>query len=186
MDRRAALLDAGLQLWADTGWAAVTVPALCAASGLSADDVTAEFDSAEDLLCEVFDDGTEERAAEVLTAMEAAGTNRFAQIRAALEAVATCLDRDPRHAVVLVEAVGCPALRARRRAANRGFAAVIGAETLRLHNPPSPEEVSAAAQFCLGGLAELVLAWQDAGSPVDRELLVEHGAKLFEASLLAR
>ncbi|MCW0212042.1 MAG: TetR/AcrR family transcriptional regulator [Pseudonocardia sp.] len=183
---RAALLDAALQLWSDAGWAAVTPAAVCAATGLGEAVFRAEFASAEDLLVEIFDEGTEERAAMVLVAMDAAGPGRGEQIHACLDAFASCLERDPRQCVVLVEAIGCPPLRARRRRANVGFSALIAGETSKIANPPSAEKVQVAAQFCLGGLAELTLAWLDETSPVTREQLVEHGTRLFESALMTR
>lgn len=185
-DHRAAFRDAALQLWADAGWAAVTVPAVCAATGLTEADFDAAYDSAEDLLGEVFDEGAEERTALVLRAMEAAPRNRIAQIRAGLDAMAGFFERDPRQVVALAEAIGCPPLRRRRRATTQGFAALIGAETSTLPNPPDPREVRAAAQFCVAGFHELLFAWFDPESPVDRDLVVDHAARLFEACLSVR
>jgi len=185
-DRRAALRDAGLQLWADQGWAAVTTPAVCAATGLSPAAFADEFATATELLSEIFDEGTEERTAVVLAAMEAAGTRLVARIHACLDAVAACFAEDPRQAVLLVEAIGCPELRARRRVANRGFATLIAGELRQAALPITLEQLQVAAHFCLGGLAELVLSWQDEGTPIDRDRLVEHGTLLFEACLTAR
>lgn len=51
-DVRDKVLDAGLQIWADSGWAAVTLPAACAAAGVAADGLVAEFPGPVDLLCE--------------------------------------------------------------------------------------------------------------------------------------
>jgi AcrR family transcriptional regulator len=185
-DVRATLLDAGLQLWSDAGWAAVTPAAVCAATGLDDASFHAEFRSAEDLLTEIFDEGHEERAAVVLGAMEAAGPGRGEQIHASLEAFTAYLAQDPRHCVVLVEAIGCPPLRVRRRQANAGFGALIAAETATLPNPPSLEKLQVAAQFCLGGLVELTLAWLDGTSPITREQLVDHGTRLVESALITR
>jgi AcrR family transcriptional regulator len=185
-DVRASLLDAGLQVWSDAGWAAVTPAAVCAAAGVDDASFHAEFASAEDLLIEIFDEGTEERAALVLVAMDAAGPGRGEQIRACLDAYTSYLLQDPRHAVVLVEAIGCPPLRGRRRRANTGFGALIAGETAKLPNPPPAEKVQVAAQFCLGGLVELTLAWLDGTSPVTRGQIVDHGTRLFESALMTR
>jgi AcrR family transcriptional regulator len=183
---RAAFRDAALQLWADAGWAAVTAAAVCAATGLTEADFAAGYDSPEDLLGEVFDEGTEERTALVLGAMEAAPRNRIAQVRAALDAMAGFFERDPRQIVALAEAIGCPPLRSRRRATNRGFAALISAGTSTLPNPPDPRAVRAAAQFCVAGFHELLFAWFDPESPIERDLVVDHAARLFEACLSVR
>ncbi|MFR9805537.1 TetR/AcrR family transcriptional regulator [Pseudonocardia sp. RS010] len=185
-DRRAVFRDAALQLWADAGWAAVTVGSVCAATGLTEADFAAEYDSPEDLLGEVFDEGTEERTALVLAAVEAAPRNRIAQLRAGLDAMAGYVERDPRHVVTLVEAIGCPALRRRRRATNRGFAALISSGSGGLPDPADPREVHAAAVFCIAGFHELLFAWFDPESPVGRDLVVDHAARLFEACLSVR
>lgn len=184
--RRAALRDSGLDIWAVAGWAAVTPAALSAATGIEPDDVVAEYPTTDELLGEIFDEGTEERTAVVLAAMEAAGPRLLARVHACLDAVAGCFADDPRQGVVLVEAVGCPALRARRRTANRGFATLIAGELRQAGVPVEDDKLRAAVHFCLGGLAEMVLAWQDQGTEVDREHLVEHGALMFEACLTVR
>jgi AcrR family transcriptional regulator len=184
--RRAAMREAGLDIWAASGWAAVTPAAVSAATGIGHAEVVAEYPTAGELLGEIFDEGTEDRTAVVLAAMEAAGPRLYARIHACLDAVAGCFAEDPRQRVLLVEAVGCPALRARRRTANRGFATLIAGELRQTGVPVEHERLRAAAHFCLGGLAEMVLAWHDQGTEFDRELLVEHGTLMFEACLTAR
>jgi len=184
--RRAALREAGLRLWADTGWASVTAEAVCAATGLTPQDFAAEYTSRDELLADVFDEATNERAAVVLGAMEAAGGSLHARVHAVLTAVADVFAEDPRQSAVMVQATGSPVLMARRRAASRGFASIIANELSRAPLPVEPHRLYAAAHFCLGGLAELILAWQDEGTPVDRDLLVEHGTRLLEACLTAR
>lgn len=176
-DPREKLLDAALQLWSDQGWCGVTLTAACAAAGVDPQDYRAEFPDDLDLLYEVFDASSDERGAAALAAMEAAGdgTSRW---RAAIESYVQCLDADPRHAVVLVEAVGSPELRARRRSSYRGFAAVMAGMSTRTSFEPRSHR--AAAHFCIGGLTELTLAWVDAETDVDRELVLEQGSKLFE------
>lgn len=173
------VLDAGLQLWADSGWAAVTLPAACAAAGVPLDEMVEEFPGQLDLLCEVFDRSTDERASAVLTAMDAAPHEE--RLREGMRAYVGCIDRDPRHAVVLVEAVGCPELRARRRSSFRGFAAVMASQVAG--TAAEPRRLRAAAHFCLGGLTEITLAWLDSETDIDRELVLEHGARLFEVTM---
>ncbi|MBW0105017.1 TetR/AcrR family transcriptional regulator [Pseudonocardia sp. KRD291] len=170
------VVDAGLQLWADAGWAAVTLPAACAAAGVGVEEMTDEFTGPLDLLCEVFDRSTDERASAVLTAMDAAPHEQ--RLREGMRAYVACIDRDPRHAAVLVEAVGCPELRSRRRSSFRGFAAVMAAQVVG--TAAEPRRLQIAAHFCLGGLTEITLAWLDAETDVDRELVLEHGARMFE------
>lgn len=179
-DVREWVLDAGLQIWSDAGWAAVTLPAACAAVGVPMDGLVAEFPGPVDLLCEVFDRSTDDRASAVITAMDAAPPDEH-RLRAGMRAYVDCLDRDPRHAAVLVEAIGCPALRARRRSSFRGFAAVMAAQVVG--TDAEPRRLQIAAHFCLGGLTEITLAWLDSETDVDRELVLEHGARMFEVMM---
>ncbi|RZT84565.1 TetR family transcriptional regulator [Pseudonocardia sediminis] len=174
-----SVLDAGLQLWSDSGWTAVTLPAACAAAGVPVADLAEDFPDSLDLLCEVFDRSTDERASAVITAMDAAPHDE--RLRAGMRAFVACIDRDPRHAAVLVEAVGCPELRARRRSSFRGFAALMASQVVG--TAAEPRRLQVAAHFCLGGLTEMTLAWLDSETDVDRELVLEHGARMFEVTM---
>lgn len=182
VDEREKLLDEALQLWADHGWRAVSLSTACALAGLDESEFRDEFPASDDLLCEVFDASTDVRASEVLVALETAadGTSRW---RAAMEAYLRCLDDDPRHVAVLVEAIGCPVLRRRRRSSYRGFAAVAASQPT--HGSAEPRQMRGAAHFCLGGLTEMTLAWLDPDTDVDREMMLELGSRLFEECLSA-
>lgn len=182
VDAREKLLDEALQLWADHGWRAVSLSTACALAGLDEADFLEEFPASDDLLCEVFDASTDIRASEVLVALETApdGTSRW---RAAMEAYLRCLEEDPRHIAVMVEAIGSPVLRRRRRSSFRGFASVAASQPTR--GSGDPRELRGAAHFCLGGLTELTLAWLDPDTDVDREMMLDLGSRLFEECLSA-
>lgn len=174
---REALLDKAWQLWADRGWAAVTVDGAAAEAGVPASRFRGEFPDDAELLCEVFDLSSEIRGAAALAAMDSVpdGASRW---YAAIESYVRLLEEDPRHAVVLVEAIGSPELRARRRSSYRGFAAVLAAAPTR--SSSDPHDGLAAAHFCIGGLIELTLAWQDPESDVDRDTVLRKASMLFE------
>lgn len=176
---RQALLDAGLQLWSDGGWPAVTLVCASAAAGVSAAEFRDEFPTDTDLTCGIFDEIIDARSSAMITAIAQAPPSMALRIRACLEAMVDDVGGDPRRAVVLSEPVGCPALLARRRSANRGFAGMVVAQNVETR--AEPEDLLAAGHFCLGGLGELVFAWLDPASPVDRDLVVAHGVRLFEA-----
>lgn len=171
------LLDTAWQMWAEVGWAAVTLDAAAAAAGLDATCFREEFPEDVDLLCEVFDHSSELRGSAALAAMDAAveGESRWL---AAIESYVRLLEEDPRHAAVLVEAVGSPELRARRRSSYRGFAVVMAGMATR--SSRDPHDQLAAAHFCIGGLTELTLAWQDTDTDVDRDAVLRQGSMLFE------
>jgi AcrR family transcriptional regulator len=182
VDARETLLDTALQLWSDHGWRAVSLSTACALAGLEESEFLDEFPESDDLLCEVFDASADVRASVVLIALEDArdGASRW---RAVMEAYLRCLDEDPRHIAVMVEAIGSPVLRRRRRSSYRGFASVMAAQPCR--GSGDPRELRGAAHFCLGGLTEMTLAWLDPDTDVDREMLLELGSRLFEVCLSA-
>ncbi|MET0190713.1 MAG: hypothetical protein ABW212_17055 [Pseudonocardia sediminis] len=176
---RAALLDAGLQLWADGGWPAVTLARAGAASGVPVDEFDDEFPTDIDLTCGIFDEIIDERSSAMITAIGDAAPSMAQRLRACLTAMVDDVGADHRRAVVLSEPVGCPELLARRRSANRGFAGMVASHNVETR--AEPEDLVAAGHFCLGGLGELVFAWLDPASPVDRDLVIDHGVRLFEA-----
>lgn len=181
---RAALLDAGLQLWADGGWPAVTLADAHAASGVPAAAFDDEFGTDVDLACGIFDEIIDERSSAMITAIGAAAPTMAQRLRACLTAMVDDVGADPRRVVVLAEPVGCPELLARRRSANRGFAGMVATQDGDTRTDPA--DLLAAGHFCLGGLGELVFAWLDPASPVDRDLVIDHGARLFEACVLIK
>lgn len=180
---REALLDAGLQLWHDGGWTAVTLDAAAAAAGLPPGEFRDEFTDPSGLICAIFDAIVDERSAAMLTAIAEAPPSMAPRIRALLEAMTGDIARDHRRAVVLAEPVGCPALLVKRRSANRGFAEIL--VNANRESRMEPDNLRAAGHFALGGLGELMFAWLDPASPIGRELVVEHGVRLFESAVRA-
>ena len=176
-DPRDRLLDAALQQWADHGWDKVTVSGAAVAAGVDEAEFRDEFPDDVELLCTIFDDSSEERGSAALEAMDAAGDGG-SRYRAAIESFVLLLEDDPRHAVVLVQAVGSPELQARRRSSYRGFAKVLMSQTTR--SSPEPRSHYAAAHFCIGGLTELTLAWMDPATDVDRDVVLTEASMLFE------
>lgn len=180
---REALLDAGLQLWADGGWPSVTLDGAAAAAGLDPEEFRDEFGAPAALVCAIFDAIVDERSAAMLTAMADAPPSTAPRMRALLEAMTGDVARDHRRAVVLAEPLGCPELLRRRRSANRGFAEIV--VNANRGSRMEPDNLRAAGHFALGGLGELVFAWLDPASPIRQELVVEHGVRLFESAVNA-
>lgn len=190
MDRceqeREALLDAALQQWADGGWTAVDPREAVRRSGVPA-SCAAEFTSGAELVCAVFDHIVDERSANMLQSFAeaaASGSSPIDRFRVMTTVMLDDVVRDPRRAVVLADAVGCPPLVARRRSANRGFAEIVASQPVG--DGVEPDDLRLAGHFVIGGLAEIVLACVDPDSPVDRERAIEHGAKLLEACATTR
>ena len=184
-ERHARLVEAGLELVSREGWTGVTVRGVCAQAGLTERYFYESFDDRDGLLLAVFDRVAAEAAAGVLAAVEAAPHDARAKSRAAVGAFVEMLTEDPRRArAMLVESMASPALRERRGAAVREFAALmsergrefLGAEAM------SERDSELTALALVGGLAELVVAWLEGRLDVSRERLVEHYAALFVAA----
>ncbi len=180
---REALLDAGLQLWQDGGWSAATLDAAASAADLDPEDFRDEFAEPSALTGAVFDSIVDERSAAMLSAMSDAPPSMAPRMRALLEVMVCDVARDHRRAVVLAEPVGCPTLLGKRRSANRGFAEIV--VNANRESGMEPDHLRAAGHFAIGGLGELVFAWLDPASPVRRDVVVEHGVRLFESAVRA-
>lgn len=132
--RRRRLLDAGLAVFGTDGYAASTIPGLCAQAGVSTAHFYEEFAGREALLVAVYEEVVGELANGVVAAMEAAEPTVEAVVRAALGAFVAPLVADERWARVnFVEIVGVSeGFEARRRGVLRAFAAITAEAAGRL------------------------------------------------------
>ena len=184
-ERRSRLIEAGLELLGERGWAGTTVRGVCAEAGLSERYFYESFGDRDRLLAAIFDRVATEAAGAIVAAIEAAPHDADAKARAAIDAFVRLLAEDPRRArAMLVESLSNEALLERRAEAFRSFAALISEEAQSFFGPDAVEEVDAelTSVALVGGLAELVVRWLDGSLAVSRERLVDHCAKLFVAS----
>jgi AcrR family transcriptional regulator len=184
-ERRARLIEAGLELLGERGWAGTTVRGVCAEAGLSERYFYESFGDRDRLLVAIFDRVATEAAGAIVAAVEAAPHDADAKARAAIDAFVRLLAEDPRRArAMLVESLGNEALQERRADAFRSFAALISEKARSFFGADAVAEVDAelTSVALVGGLAELVIRWLDGSLAVSRERLVDHCAKLFVAS----
>jgi AcrR family transcriptional regulator len=183
--RRAALIDAGLELLGSQGWQATTVRGVCAQANLTPRYFYESFEELDGLLLAVFDEVAADAAAAVLAAVTEAPNDARAKARAAIAAFVEFVTEDPRRARVLfVEAIGAEPLAHRRFATVRMFAGLVAQQArsfYRLSDKPDPL-VELTALMLAGGLAESLLAWLDGSLPLSRSQLVEHCTDLFVAT----
>ena len=183
-ERRARLVEAGLDLVSRDGWTGVTVRGVCAQAGLTERYYYESFDDRDALLLAVFDRVAAEAAGGIVAAVDAAPHDAHTKSRAALSAFVAMLTDDPRRArAMLVESMASPALRDRRAAAVHQFAALITDRGREFYGADAVSERDAelTALALVGGLAELVVAWLEGRIDVSRERLVDHYAQLFVA-----
>ena len=184
--RRARLLAAGLDLLGTAGWSATSVRGICREARLSTRFFYESFDDLDALAVAVFDDVVGSVTATMLAAVAAAPPDDLhGQARAAIGTFVREVTDDPRRARVLfVEALGSEPLSARRMAAMRQVAGLIGAHADALYAPPPAAAplVDVTAAMLAGGITELMILWLDGGLDVTREQLVEDCVAVFVAT----
>jgi len=184
-ERRARLIEAGLELLGERGWAGTTVRGVCAEAGLSERYFYESFGDRDRLLAAIFDSVAADAAKAVLEAVAAAPHEAAVKARAGIDAFVRMLAEDPRRArAMLVESLGNETLRSRREQAFRSFAALVSEQGRSFYGTDEVAEVDSelTAVALVGGLAELVILWLDGALAVSRERLVDHCAQLFVAS----
>lgn len=182
--RRAALVEAGLDIIGSRGHARLTVAALCARAGLNERYFYESFASLDEVLVAVFDEVISELGTAIVTAVAAAPNEARAKSRAAIAAAVELLTDDPRKTrVVFVEPLAAPVLNARRAEVARTFVALIVNQAQEFYGPATSLRIGSwgdfAAAHLLGGLAETMTAWLRGDLPISRDELIERSTELF-------
>jgi AcrR family transcriptional regulator len=184
-ERRARLIEAGLELLGKRDWSAVTVRAVCVQAGLTERYFYESFGHREALLVAIFDQVAAEATEAVLAAVEAAPHDARKKARAAIGAFVELLTDDPRRArAMLVTSQSSEPLRRRREAATSAFAQLVSEQAQRFYGGKALDRHDAelTALALVGGIAELLVRWLDGGLAVPRERLIEHCTALFVAA----
>jgi AcrR family transcriptional regulator len=181
-DRRARLLEATLEVWADPT-TTVTMTRVCQQAGLTERYFYESFRSLDEALVAVMDQIANEIEERSSAAADAAGDDPAARVRASVRAFVDLLMADPRRGrVAIVEAGGNPALRPRRTKLLRAFAHRAAEEARELYDLRwSTAEGEIAGLLFIGGMAELVTAWLDGDLEATPDQLVDAATAAFIA-----
>jgi AcrR family transcriptional regulator len=163
-ERRARMLDAGLELFGSDGFRSTTIEALCASAGVSTRNFYEEFGSREALVLALHDQLNHRALHAVVTAIGQAPEHDVpARVRAGTAAYLQVMTSDRRWArIALVESVGVSAeAEAHRRAAIERFVALIEAEAERLADAGlvEPRDYHLTAVALAGALNGLINTW---------------------------
>ncbi|GAA0964467.1 TetR/AcrR family transcriptional regulator [Actinocorallia libanotica] len=173
-ERRGRLLAAGLELWGDHGWAAVTMRGVCAHAGLNDRYFYESFADVEELLLAVYDKALHDLLGYVERAVAPTAAPRE-RIRAGMAVFVRAMASDARRARIgLAEPAGSPALEQRRRDTYRLFAG-LARDWLR---PGDEEACTVAVLFALGGAGELVVNWLGGTLALTPEELADRASEL--------
>jgi AcrR family transcriptional regulator len=181
-DRRRRLMDAALEMIGTDGWSQTTTRGVCERARVGPRFFYESFEDLDALAVAVLDEIVEEALANVFAAIAAAPDDLAAKTRAAVESFIGDVTDDPRRARLLfAEAHGSEALTKRRFEGIRNVAAVV--VTLAhglLDLPPGSERFTqASALMITGGIAEMVLVWNQGDLDITREELVDLSIELL-------
>lgn len=183
--RRAALIEAGLDLLGTGGWTSTTVRGVCARANLIPRYFYESFADREELLLAVFDELAAGGAAAIVDAVAAAPHDAEKRARAAIDAFVGYISDDPRRGrVLLLEANASEPLQRRRYETIHAFARLVREEAQAFYGDAAPPRTDAelTALALVGALAELLISWTAGDLRVSRERLVDHCAALFVAA----
>lgn len=161
-DRRARLLDAGLEVFAAAGAKGATMTAICAHAKLTERYFYQNFSSRDDLLEQVVESVSAEIRTAALDALHSPARTVDEKVHKAVTAFVGVLTEDRRKGrVAMIESLAVDSLREYRRKSLRGFAHLVAEQSRELYGEkawPQPQSEINGLLF-IGGLAELVIAW---------------------------
>ena len=184
-ERRARLLEAGLDLIGTEGWSATTVRGICNRAGLTSRFFYESFEDLDALAVAVFDEVVSAATDAVVEAVAAAPEGPEAKAHAAIDTFVRVLTDDPRRArVAFIEALGSPELLERRMATMDTFTKLVAAQARVTYGPPAADDplVNLTSRLLTGGLAELLIAWLQGDIKMERDQLIADCVVLFTAT----
>lgn len=183
MERRARLLDAGLELFGTAGYAATTIEQICAAARLHPRYFYEQFDGRDALLRAVYDRHVDAVLQRVAAAVAQAPPEPRRRLSAGLTVFVDATLADERAARVnYFEMVGVSAeLEGRRREVLRTYADLIASQAaaLRPDATQAPVDPRLAAMALVGATDGLIIDWLSHEPRGPREAIVATLTAIF-------
>lgn len=179
--RRAALVEAALDLVARDGWGPTTMTAICRTAGLTERYFYESFENRDALFVALIEDTVRRIEQAVTAAATRADATPEARVRLVVDAVLEALLRDPRIGrVALLEGAEHPAVhRVRRRALDRFELLLQEHAVALLGAPPEPASSTAlTAASLVGATLELLTRRLNGTLPGTEADLAEHLIRL--------
>lgn len=182
--RRAALLEAALDVLGAAQPGPLTMTAICGRAGLTERYFYESFPDRDALLVELLDTIAAEVLDRSVTALDG-DAPPAERVTASIRAMVDVLAADPRKGrAALVTSLGVPALRARRQELLSGFERLVADRTRALYGErawSAPDDRIESLLF-VGGLAELLSAWLTGALDVAPEAIVDAATRHYLAT----
>ncbi len=176
-ERREALLTAAVEIWQESGWAAVTMRGVCARAGLTDRYFYESFADRDALLATIWDQMRDETLEMLLAAiLPHADAPPLDQLRAAIFAVVHHIGDEPQRAqIVFGDHAGSAVLEQRRRETIQMTMGLM----IDLARPYLREDVDevgfqVSVLTGIGGFVETIHAWRSGVIAAETDELVEH------------
>ncbi|QRY62526.1 TetR/AcrR family transcriptional regulator [Gordonia sp. PDNC005] len=170
--RRAALIDASLDMLTESDVGTVTVRGICARAGLTPRYFYESFDNV-DALARATYDGVIAEIAERAADAFAHGGDARGKVRAAVEAIVDVIESDPRTGkLIFSDTLRSPVLAGRRADSLQLFANLTSESAAQVARVGQADETMAAAHFQVGGLGRVLASWTEGRLDLDRDRLV--------------
>jgi AcrR family transcriptional regulator len=182
--RRAALVEAGVELLGTEGAAGVTVRAVCRGAKLTERYFYESFDSRDALLRAVHAQVASEARDAIIAAVAAARPRTPERVaHAAVAAFTAFLEADPRRGrVLLSESFSDTVLAQHDLELIPAFAALLVDQIRALPDPPDDVDAQLTAVALLGALRTLYLTWLGGDPPIPAARLNAHATALIVAA----
>lgn len=177
-ERRQQFLAAGLAVFGEAGYPASSITSLCQAAGLARAQFYEHFRNREELFIAVYDLIQDQaRQAAEAAAARSAGQSAAERVRAAVQAYAESVGRDPRRArIAFVECIGISERVEQRRIEQRlVWSRFMESEMRKAFGPdfvPIGGFAAATTGF-IGALMALVHQWSSAGSDAELSDIID-------------
>lgn len=181
--RRAALLDAALQIIGTEGFSALSISRLCRVTGLNDRYFAENFDSKEALFSALIDQVMTQLASVIDGAVSSADGGLREVCHAGDTAVIEYLTDDPRLAkVVFVEAAACSAVAHRRTEVMEFFISIFDSWLADYYGVERVGPAAGMGRFVgialFGTMMETITAWLEGALPITRDELIDHTVDL--------
>lgn len=187
--RRAALIEAGVELLGTVGAAGVTVRAVCRGAKLTERYFYESFDSRDALLRAVHAQVADEARAAIVAAVASAapGGDPERVAHSAVAAFTAFLEADPRRGrVLLSESFTDSVLAQHDLELIPAFTTLMVEQIRALPDPPDDVDAQLTAVALLGALRTLYLTWLEADPPIPAARLNAHATALIIAAATVR